>query len=80
MSEKQGSLEDAEGAVLQDPCDMAKAALPESQSPAVELSHSLLQRLERSATGGGSFRFRDLPPLTGWAMKNDFIQGDEWDA
>ena len=36
MSEKRGSLEDAEGAVLQDPCDRAKAALPESQSPAVE--------------------------------------------
>jgi hypothetical protein len=36
MSEKQGSLEDAEGAVLQDPRDMAKAALPETQSPAVE--------------------------------------------
>jgi hypothetical protein len=31
MSEKQGSLEDAEGAVLQDPRDRAKAALPESR-------------------------------------------------
>jgi hypothetical protein len=37
MSEKRGTLEDAEGAVPQDPRDMAKAALPESQSPAVEL-------------------------------------------
>jgi len=36
MSEKRGSLEDAEGAVLQDPHDRAKTALPESQSPAVE--------------------------------------------
>ena len=36
MSEKRGSLEDAEGAVLQDPHDRAKAALPESQSPVVE--------------------------------------------
>ena len=80
MSEKRGSLEGAEGVVPQDPRERAKAELPESQSPAVELSHSLLQRLQRSATGGGSFRFRDLPPLTGWAMKNDFIQGDEWDA
>src|SRR5260221_12409957 len=35
-SEKRGPLEDAEGAVLQDPRDMAKAALPESQSPAVQ--------------------------------------------
>ena len=80
MSEKRGALEDAEDAVLQDPRDMARAALPESQSPAVQLSHSLLQRLERSATGGGSFSFRDLPPPTGGAMKNDFIEGDEWGA
>src|SRR5262245_38796596 len=37
MSEKQESLEDAEGDVLQGPCDMAKAKLPEFQSPVVEL-------------------------------------------
>ena len=37
MSEKRGSLEDAEGAVPQDPRDRAKAALPESQSPAVQV-------------------------------------------
>jgi hypothetical protein len=36
MSEKRGPLEDAEGVVPQDPRDRAKAALPESQSPAVE--------------------------------------------
>ena len=36
MSEKRGTLEDAEGAVPQDPRDRAKAALPESQSPAVQ--------------------------------------------
>jgi hypothetical protein len=38
MSEKRGPLEDAEGAVPQDPRDRAKAALPESQSPAVQRS------------------------------------------
>jgi hypothetical protein len=80
MSEKRGTLEDAEGVVPQDPRDMAKAALPESQSPAVQHAHSLLQRLERSATRGGSFTFRDRPPPTGGAMKNDFIEGDKWDA
>ena len=37
MSEKRGSLGDAQGAAPQDPRDTAKAALPESQSPAVEL-------------------------------------------
>ena len=36
MSEKRESLEDAEGGVLQGPRDMAKAGLPESQSPVVE--------------------------------------------
>jgi hypothetical protein len=37
MSEKQESLEDAEGDVLQGPCEMVKAKLPEPQSPVVEL-------------------------------------------
>ena len=36
MSEKREGPEDAYGAVLQGPHDMAKATLPESQSPAVE--------------------------------------------
>ena len=36
MSEKRSSLEGAEGAVLQDPRDRAKAGLPEPQSPAVQ--------------------------------------------
>jgi hypothetical protein len=80
MSEKRGSPEGAEGVVPQDPRDRAKAGLPESQSPAVEHAHPLLQRLQRSAPRGGSFTFRDRPPSTGGAMKNDFIEGDEWGA
>ena len=36
MPEKRGSLQGAEGVAPQDPRDKAKAALPESQSPAVE--------------------------------------------
>jgi hypothetical protein len=36
MPEKRGPPEDAEGAVPRDPRDTAKAALPESQSPAVQ--------------------------------------------
>ena len=36
MPEKRGALEGAEGVAPQDPRDKAKAALPESQSPAVE--------------------------------------------
>ena len=46
----------------------------------MEDAHPLLQRLERSATRGGSFNFRDRPLPTGGAMKNDFIEGDAWDA
>ena len=80
MPEKRGTLEGAEGAVPRDPRDRAKAGLPESQSPAVQLSHSLLQRLQRSAPRGGSLGLRDRPPPTGGAMKNDFIEGDERDA
>ena len=45
MSEKRRTLEDAYGVALQGPHDMVKAILPESQSPAVEPSHSPLQRL-----------------------------------
>ena len=37
MPEKQESPEGADGAVLQDPRGRAKATLPESQSPVVEL-------------------------------------------
>jgi hypothetical protein len=51
MSEKRESLEDAEGDVLQGPCDMAKAELPEPQSPVVEASHSPLQRLRAALPG-----------------------------
>jgi hypothetical protein len=50
-SEKRESLEDAEGAVLQDPCDMVKAGLPEPQPPVVEPSHSSLQRLRAMLSG-----------------------------
>ena len=52
MPEKRESLEDAEGAVPQGPRDMAKAGLPESQSPAVQPSHSL-------ATASGTQRHQE---------------------
>ena len=56
MPEKRGPLEDAEGAVPQDPRDKAKAALPESQSPAVR-PHTRCYSVERSATRGHPFGF-----------------------
>jgi hypothetical protein len=51
MSEKRETREDAEGVVLQGPCDMAKAELPESQSPVVEPTPSPLQRLGAVLSG-----------------------------
>src|SRR5438874_12409890 len=36
LSEKREAREGVYGAVLQDPCDMVKAPLPEPQSPVVE--------------------------------------------
>ena len=51
MSEKRETLEDAEGVVPQGSCDMAKATLPESQSPVVETSHSSLQGLKAMLPG-----------------------------
>jgi hypothetical protein len=51
MSEKRETLEDAEGVVLQGPCDMVKAILPESQSPVVETAHSSQKRLKAVLSG-----------------------------
>ena len=80
MSEKRGSLAGAEGVVPQDPRDRAKAALPESQSPAVQPHTRCYSVYNAAPPGGGSLKFRGRPPPTGRAMKNDFIQGDEWDT
>lgn len=51
MPEKREVLEDAEGAVLQDPRDKAKAGLPESQSPAVE-THTRCYSVSQAAPTG----------------------------
>jgi hypothetical protein len=51
MSEKRGSLGDAQGAAPQDPRDKAKAALPESQSPAVE-RHTRCYSVSNAALSG----------------------------
>ena len=80
MPEKREPLEDAEGAVPQDPRDRAKAGLPESQSPAVEPHTRCYSVYNAAPPGADRSAFRDLPPPTGGAMENDFIEGDEWDA
>jgi len=80
MPEKRESPEGVYGAVPRGLRDRAKAILPESQSPAVEHAHPLLQRLNRSATRGGPFKFRGPPLPPGQAMTSEVIEGDEWDA
>ena len=51
MSEKRGPPEDAEGVVPQDPRDRVKAALPESQSPAVQ-PHTRCYSVSNAAPSG----------------------------
>src|SRR6266568_4415439 len=66
MSEKRESLEGVYGAVPQDPRDMVKATLPESQSPVVEphthryhASDAVLSRACRSSFAVRSLRVMD---------------------
>jgi hypothetical protein len=66
MSEKRESLEGVYGAVPQDPRDMVKAILPESQSPVVEphthryhASDAVLSRACRSSFAVRTLRVMD---------------------
>ena len=69
MSEKRGTLEDAEGVVLQDPRDRAKAGLPEPQSPAV-------QKVTLAATASKAQRPRGLIVQLSRSAPSD-REGDE---
>ena len=80
MPEKREPLEDAEGAVPQDPRDMAKAGLPESQSPAVKRHTRCYSVYSAASPGADRSQFCGLPPPTGRAMGSEPIEGDEWDA
>ena len=80
MPEKREPLEGAEGVVPQDPRDRAKAALPESQSPAVQTHARCYSAWNAASPGGRPFAFCGLPPPTGRTMGSEPIEGDEWDA
>ncbi len=80
MPEKRETPEGAEGAVLQDPRDRAKAGLPESQSPAVKRHTRCYSVLTQRPPGADRSPDCGLPPPTGRAMGNEPIEGDEWDA
>ena len=57
-----------------------KAALPESQSPAVQTHARCYSAWNAVSPGADRSRFADLPPPTGRAMGSEPIEGDEWDA
>jgi hypothetical protein len=64
---------------LGDPRDMAKAGLPESQSPEDGSSHPPERRLKPAPALLDVCEIVGQPPGTG-AMPSEGIQGDEWDA
>jgi len=59
MPEKREPLEDAKGAVPQDPRDTAKAELPESQSPAVERTLAATASVTQRLPGADRSPFAD---------------------
>jgi hypothetical protein len=67
MPEKREPLEDAEGAVPQDPRDRAKAVLPEPQSPAVQ-PHTRCYSVFNSASPGA---IRPVLRITTSAWESD---------
>lgn len=77
MSEKREALEDAEGVVLQDPCDRVKAILPESQSPGVERHTHRYSIYERCSSEQTVMLSRPVPSA-GPPMDSESIEGDEW--
>jgi hypothetical protein len=79
MPLKWRNREGAERFALQDPRDMAKAALLESQSPGV-WSSPLAAASNSEAAGRAGNMSRPRLPSDQRTMDNEFIQSDEWDA
>jgi len=77
MDVKRGISEDVYGMVLQRLRDMAKAGLPEPQSPVVKPSHSSVARLytRRHWYAWNQLSSRLRPDQ--WTMCSEHIQGDE---
>jgi len=74
MPSKQEPSEDVYDVVLQDPCDRARAALPEPQTPARESHLPRLQRLQRGHRYTAN-PLRSSEPSDRWAMGDQPIQG-----
>ena len=79
MSEKRESPEGVYSAVLQDLRDMAKAGLPEAQSPAVE-PHTRCHNASEQRRPEQTIKVSWSVSSAWRAMANEAIQGDEWAA
>jgi transposase len=62
-----------------DPRDMAKAGLPEAQSPVDASSHPPERPLKPVPCSASESKVADAPPERG-ATPSEGVQGDEWDA
>lgn len=79
MMVKRGATEDMYDAVPQRLRDMAKARLPESQCPAVELTLvGTMSEYRRCREPRVSLLLVVRPAR--WAMRNECIQGHKWEA
>ena len=79
MSETRESLEDAEGAVSQGPCDTVKAELPEPQIPVVE-PHIRRYSVQEGRRQVRIVRLSRRVTSARQTMNSEFIEGDEWGA
>jgi hypothetical protein len=71
---------DVRDGALGDPRDMAKAGLPESQSPGDESSHPPERHLEPVPALRCPVEIGSSQPSGPGAMPSEGIEGDEWDA
>jgi hypothetical protein len=79
MSEKRETPEGVDGAVLHDLRDMAKAALPEAQSPAVE-PHTRCHDAWGQRRREQALKVAWSVPSARRAMAREALEGDEWAA
>jgi hypothetical protein len=80
MPAKRRSCPGVRGEASRDPRDMAKAGLPESQSPDDAKAPSVGKTPDTDATLCDGLVVRPLQPSERGASPSEGDQGDEWDA
>lgn len=80
MPSKRGMAEGVYATVPQDPRDMVKAELPESQSPELRISSPRPQRLYQRGHRHTPVMYSPTEPLSRWTVGNDPTQGDGRDT